>query len=102
MPGKHAQALSLRTRANFTETEALLASGKLDHARAEALVFSNRGLAADMVVPPLLALCAGAAQPAETAATSARKRSGGRSASANRPRLDAGAGLGRNRLDCRQ
>jgi acyl-homoserine-lactone acylase len=102
MPGKHAQALSLRTRANFTETEALLASGKLDHARAEALVFPNRGLAADMVVPPLLALCAGAAQPAETAATSARRRSGGRSASANRPRLDARAGLGRNRLDCRQ
>jgi acyl-homoserine-lactone acylase len=66
--GKHAQALSLRTRANFTETEAMLATGKVDHTRAEALVFSNKSLAADMVVPPLLALCAGAAQPAETIA----------------------------------
>jgi acyl-homoserine-lactone acylase len=66
--GKHAQALSLRTRANFTETEAMLAGGKVDHARAEALVFANKSLAADMVVPPLLALCAGAAQPAETVA----------------------------------
>jgi acyl-homoserine-lactone acylase len=66
--GKHAQALSLRTRSNFTETEAMLAGGKVDHARAEALVFANKSLAADMVVPPLLALCAGAAQPADTIA----------------------------------
>lgn len=66
--GRHAQALSLRTRSNFTETEALLASGTVDHARAEAMVFANKSLAADMTVAPLLALCAGAAEPAEAIA----------------------------------
>lgn len=57
--GKHAQALSLRTRSNFTETEALLAAGKVDHARARAMAFANKSLGADMTVEPLLALCAG-------------------------------------------
>ncbi|KPQ33529.1 MAG: acyl-homoserine-lactone acylase PvdQ, partial [Porphyrobacter sp. HL-46] len=66
--GKHAAALSLRTRSNFTETEALLAAGKVDHARAKAMAFANKSLAADMTIEPLLALCAGAAEPAETIA----------------------------------
>ncbi|MDC8755287.1 penicillin acylase family protein [Erythrobacter sp. sf7] len=66
--GKHAQALSLRTRSNFTETEALLAAGKVDHARAQAQVFANKSLAADMTVAPLLALCESTAEPAETVA----------------------------------
>ena len=60
--GSHAAALSLRTRSNFTETEALLAAGKVDHARAKALAFANKSLAADMVMEPLLALCASAAE----------------------------------------
>ncbi|HSJ79308.1 MAG TPA: penicillin acylase family protein [Erythrobacter sp.] len=55
--GKHAAELTLRTRSNFTETEALLASGKVDHARAKAMAFANKSLAADMAVSPLLALC---------------------------------------------
>ena len=62
--GKHAQALSLRTRSNFTETEALLASGKVDRARAKAMAFANKSLAADMVMDELAALCAGATAPA--------------------------------------
>jgi acyl-homoserine-lactone acylase len=57
--GKHASELTLRTRSNFTETEAMLAGGKVDRARAKALAFANKSLAADMTVDPLLALCAG-------------------------------------------
>ena len=56
--GKYGMPLSLRTRSNFTETPAFLAAGKVDHARAEAFAFANRSLAADMVVSPLLQLCA--------------------------------------------
>jgi len=56
--GNHARELTLRTRSNFTETEAMLASGKVDPARAKALAFANKSLAADMVADPLLALCA--------------------------------------------
>jgi len=56
--GEYASERSLRTRSNFTETEAMLAGGKVDHARAEALVFANKSLAADMVVEQVLALCA--------------------------------------------
>jgi len=56
--GKHATARTLRTRSNFIETEALLAAGKMDHARAQALAFGNKSLAADMAVEPLVALCA--------------------------------------------
>jgi acyl-homoserine-lactone acylase len=59
--GKHTSALTLRSRSNFTETEALLAAGKVDHARAKAMAFANKSLAADMTVQPLLALCDGAA-----------------------------------------
>jgi acyl-homoserine-lactone acylase len=56
--GKHAGELTLRSRSNFTETEAMLAGSKVDHARAKALAFANKSLAADMVTGPLLALCA--------------------------------------------
>ena len=57
--GAHGTAVSLRTRENFIETDAALAAGKIDHARAKALVFSNRSLAADLALKPMLALCSG-------------------------------------------
>jgi acyl-homoserine-lactone acylase len=60
--GNHARELTLRTRSNFTETEAMLAGGKVDRARVKALTFANKSLAADMVVDPLLALCADQAE----------------------------------------
>jgi acyl-homoserine-lactone acylase len=63
--GDHEQALSLRTRSNFKETEALLAQGMIDHERALELVFANKSLAADMVIEPLLRLCAGQAEYAD-------------------------------------
>lgn len=56
--GKYATARSLRTRSNFVETDALLAGGRVDHARAQAHAFANKSLAADMAIEPLLALCA--------------------------------------------
>ncbi|AUX70847.1 acyl-homoserine-lactone acylase [Porphyrobacter sp. HT-58-2] len=56
--GKYEKPLSLRTRSNFTETEAMLASGKVDHARAKALAFANKSLAADMVMDEMTTLCA--------------------------------------------
>lgn len=56
--GQYGTALSLRSRSNFRETDAMLAEGKVDHRRAEALVFANKSLAADMAVGPLVALCA--------------------------------------------
>lgn len=63
--GNHAAPLSLRTRSNFIETEAMLAGGMVDRARARALVFGNRSLAADLALDALLALCAGdRAEPA--------------------------------------
>jgi acyl-homoserine-lactone acylase len=55
--GKYATARSLRTRSNFTETAALLAGGKVDHARAQALAFANKSLAADMAMAALDAPC---------------------------------------------
>ncbi|MDJ0977686.1 MAG: penicillin acylase family protein [Erythrobacter sp.] len=55
--GPHSNPLSLRTRSNFKETEAFLAQGKMDHARAKALTFGNKSLAAEMVVEPLIGLC---------------------------------------------
>lgn len=61
--GGHASELTLRVRSNFTETEALLAAGKVDRARAKAMVFANKTLAADMALEPLLALCVDAAEP---------------------------------------
>ena len=57
--GAHRTALSLRTRSNFRETDAMIAGGKVDHARAEALVLANKSLAADMLLDSLLTLCAG-------------------------------------------
>ncbi|MCU0947661.1 MAG: penicillin acylase family protein [Porphyrobacter sp.] len=57
--GKHASELTLRTRSNFIETEAMLAAGKVDHARAKALAFANKSLAADMTIGAVLALCEG-------------------------------------------
>lgn len=62
--GKYATARSLRTRSNFTETAALIAGGKIDHARAQAHAFANKSLAADLLLPKLEALCAGAEGPA--------------------------------------
>jgi len=64
MMGAHAARLTLRTRSNFIETEAMLAAGKVDHARAKALAFANKSLAADMAVGEVLALCAAASAPA--------------------------------------
>ena len=58
--GRYATERSLRTRSNFTETAALLAGGKVDHARAQAFAFANKSLAAELVVPELLTLCQGA------------------------------------------
>lgn len=57
--GKFERELSLRTRSNFIETEAALATGKFDHAAAKQLVFGNKSLAGDKVLEPVLALCAG-------------------------------------------
>jgi acyl-homoserine-lactone acylase len=58
--GKYATARTLRTRSNFTETAATLAAGKIDHTRAQAMAFGNKSLAAELALPELLALCAGA------------------------------------------
>ena len=55
--GDHEKALTLRTRSNFIETEALIADAKVDHGAAKALVFGNKSLAADLVVDPLLKIC---------------------------------------------
>ncbi|MBU7580349.1 MAG: penicillin acylase family protein [Porphyrobacter sp.] len=56
--GRYASARSLRTRSNFIETAALIAGGKVDHARAAAHAFANKSLAADMAVEPIIKLCA--------------------------------------------
>lgn len=61
--GNHARELSLRTRSNFIETEAMLAASKVDNDRAKAMVFANKSLAADLAVAPLLQLCADTPQP---------------------------------------
>lgn len=60
--GRFGTARSLRTRSNFIETAAMLAGGKVDHARAQALAFvaGNKSLAADLALPELLVLCQGA------------------------------------------
>ncbi len=55
--GKYATARSLRTRSNFIETAALLAGGKVDHARAQGFAFANKSLAADMAMDELFILC---------------------------------------------
>lgn len=58
--GKYATARTLRTRSNFIETAALLAGGKVDHGRAQDFAFANKSLAAELVLPELLTLCASA------------------------------------------
>lgn len=65
--GRYATARSLRTRSNFIETAALLAGGKIDHARAQAHAFANKSLAASLVLPGLLKLCDGTADAAAAA-----------------------------------
>lgn len=55
--GPHSNQLSLRTRSNFKETEAMLAAGKMDHARAMELTFGNKSLAAEMVVDDMVIAC---------------------------------------------
>jgi acyl-homoserine-lactone acylase len=55
--GEYGTARSLRTRSNFTETAALLAGGKVDHARAQAHAFANKSLAADMTLDEIKVLC---------------------------------------------
>ncbi|MCM0000257.1 MAG: penicillin acylase family protein [Erythrobacter sp.] len=55
--GRYATPRSLRTRSNFTETAALIAGGKIDHARAQAHAFANKSLAADMVMDDIGGLC---------------------------------------------
>jgi acyl-homoserine-lactone acylase len=57
--GRHADIISLRSRSNFIETDAMLAGGKVDHTRAKELAFGNKSLAADMMVDGILGLCAG-------------------------------------------
>lgn len=57
--GRHADIISLRSRSNFIETDAMLAVGKVDHSRAKELAFGNKSLAADMMVDGILGLCAG-------------------------------------------
>ncbi len=55
--GEYGTARSLRTRSNFTETAALLAGGKVDHASAQAHAFANKSLAADMTMDEIKVLC---------------------------------------------
>ena len=55
--GAHSKALTLRTRSNFQETEAMLAAGKMDHSRAKELTFGNKSLAAELIVDPLVEHC---------------------------------------------
>ncbi|MEM9311921.1 MAG: penicillin acylase family protein [Pseudomonadota bacterium] len=55
--GPHSNQLSLRTRSNFQETEAILAGGKMDRARAKELTFGNKSLAAELMVDPFVAAC---------------------------------------------
>jgi len=55
--GKYATARSLRTRSNFIETAALIAGGKVDHARAQVHVFANKSLAADLTLDEIKVLC---------------------------------------------
>lgn len=63
--GRYQTARSLRTRSNFIETTAMLASGKVDHARAQALAFANKSLAADMTMDAIGVLCTAEAEQPE-------------------------------------
>jgi acyl-homoserine-lactone acylase len=66
--GGAGQQVSLRTRSGFIETDALIAGGKVDFARAKAMTFANKSLAGDLALRPLLALCAGKAEVADACA----------------------------------
>ncbi|KEO91396.1 acyl-homoserine-lactone acylase [Erythrobacter longus] len=57
--GGHKTQLSLRSRSNFIETEAMLAAGPMDHSRAQELVFGNKVLSAEMALDAVLDLCEG-------------------------------------------
>ncbi|QDX26717.1 penicillin acylase family protein [Sphingomonas suaedae] len=66
--GEAEKPVSLRTRSGFTETRALIAGGKVDHARAKDMTFANKSHAALLALKPVLALCAGKAEVAEACA----------------------------------
>ncbi len=68
MLGDAEKQVSLRTRSGFTETDALIAGGKVDHARAKDMAFANKSLAADLALTPLLAACANKADVADACA----------------------------------
>ena len=61
---------SLRTRSGLVEIDRRLTGTdglpgtQIDHARAEAMVFANKSLAAELAMDPLLALCKGRAEVA--------------------------------------
>lgn len=56
--GEAERPVSLRTRSGFIETDALVAGGKVDHARAKDMAFANKSYAAQLALKPMLALCA--------------------------------------------
>ncbi|MEG3181340.1 penicillin acylase family protein [Sphingomonas sp. LT1P40] len=68
MLGDAEKQVSLRTRSGFIETHALIAGGKVDHARAQAMAFANKSLAADLATGPMLAACKGNAEVADACA----------------------------------
>ncbi len=72
MLGDAEKPVSLRTRSGFIETRALIAGGKVDHARAKAMTFANKSHAADLVMGNLLNLCRDKAEVAEACAVLAK------------------------------
>ncbi|MEM6858541.1 MAG: penicillin acylase family protein [Pseudomonadota bacterium] len=58
--GSFENQLSLRTRSNFQETEAMLAKVKMDHAQAKALAFANKSMGVQLMAEQLIGLCGGA------------------------------------------
>ncbi|NQX93692.1 MAG: penicillin acylase family protein [Erythrobacter sp.] len=58
--GPYGNQLSLRTRSNFKETEAMLAELKMDHEAAKALAFANKSMGVQLVAEQLVGLCEGA------------------------------------------
>ncbi len=59
---------TLRTRSGLIEIEAQLAAGKMESSIARTMVFANKSLAADLVMPALLGLCRGDAALADACA----------------------------------
>lgn len=72
MLGEAEKPVSLRTRSGFIETRALIAGGKVDHARAKAMTFANKSHAADLVMGNLLNLCRDKAEVVEACAALAK------------------------------